>query len=597
MKKTLFEICFGHEELVWHFFVSPEGHLCYRSSPKEEKRWSEPVLLQEDYGGQFAFTLGSREQLHLASTDKENNLWYHHHARGKWDSSLVQNLLPWPEISNLDLAADSLGRVHLLYTLRGGPDLEKWQIQHKFRDKEMWQSFVLEEGLGNGEAKASAAIDGMGNLHVVYSLPKNDAYQLVHRVFVLSGSEWRTKEEIPSPPFENHQPCVVFDKRGNMHLVWGGSDGRHFRTLYNRYNNSAWPEGGWESPGYISHKGKNSYSPYIFTAGDKVIALWQQVDGIFYRLSPDLGKTWESVQQYTAIKNLEEYALYYYAPEQRDREPLTAFGSGAPQIALAAAASLLKELEPENLFEEASSLPVRYSINPPSNTTEKTIPSNAKRFLLGYSDTRLSNRLMEKTINAQENEIKALRRQNLELEEKTRRQVRELNSARAVSEMYQKEARELRTVKEQLERSLRKYEKLSRKLSFQVEEMEQTINSLEIEKDRLQEGFEKLEVEKSELALRNTVLEEDHARLLIRVHEGQQREIHARKNLLQMREEIIKLEAESQVLRQEVAGVRSLLGSREIGNNNGTTGGHPEAPDTAVNGVPREEDTQGIYKT
>lgn len=571
MKSTLFEICFSHEELVWHFAVNPEGHLCYRSSPKDKKKWSEPFLLQKDYGGQFAATLGAEKRVHLVSTDKENTIWYHRYQQGQWHSSIIENVLPWPEVTNLRLAEDVLGRIHLLYCLQRKGETEKWQFIHQFREKEGWKSSVLDEGTGTGEASASAAIDSENNLHVIYSLPRENRCSLRYWVFSPSLGQWNVKEEIPSLPPENRYPCTVFDNRGSLHLVWAGSDGRNLRTLYTRFRKEPWPEGGWEQPRYLSLKGSNSYSPYIFTSDNKVIALWQQVDGVFYRMSSDLGRTWHPTRQYTELRNLEEYTLEHLDMENQEGGTLTIFSSSAPQVAFFAAATLLKEVEAE-AEPVASQLPAK------TDQSTGVIPSNAKRFLLGYSDTKLSNRIMNQTIDDKEQEILSLNRENQALREKIRLQIREVNLAKAMAEMHRKEETNLKAACQKLEGELRELEISCDTLSQEKSTAEARVRTLEREKQKLQKDLHRSEYENFQLVQRINIFEAEKENLLRNLKESQRREMKLEKSILQLQEEVTKLEAETNDLQQELLYLQRLIAASAIEQSLGKTGQNPVNP-------------------
>ena len=428
MKEPLLEMCFRHEQFVWHFFLDNQNRLCCKKSPKEEKQWSDPILLQDSYGGQFVVALRSGEQIHIAATDQENTIWYHRHLEGNWNRSAVTKIHPLIEINDLSLTVDSLGQTHLLYCIRTGRKNGEWQITHSYWADRAWHSALLDSGIGLAEAKSSVLVDKYNNLHLIYAAPGLHSSVLRHQTFDRSSGEWRNQEDVPLLHHENQQPCAVFDKDGNLHLVWICSDGRNFRVAYNRLKNRPWPEGGWEDPRYISDKGVNAYSPYLMITGDTLTSLWQQLNGVFHRSSEDMGQTWEDTKKQNTFPNLHEYALNFFTPSNREIDHLNAFSSSGAQITLTTAASLLAS---PVTFKEAQDL---------IDISDKNLSSTVKKFLLEYSDTRLTNRLMDETIDNQKKHLELLEQENKDLLIRLDEQYRQIKSFKALSELHRKES-------------------------------------------------------------------------------------------------------------------------------------------------------------
>ena len=481
MKEPLREICFRHEEKVWHFFIDAENQLCCRSSPKEEKQWSETTVLQPNYGGRFVAALSNEGQIHLASTDRENRIWYHHLFQETWDSCTAAEILPSEEINDLSLTVDSRGRVHLLCCLRSHSNNWQWKIIHHYFDQKKWTDF-LDSGTGPADTKTSASVDSRDDLHVVYSAPQPDGTPLIHKIFNISREEWKETQQIPLLHQENRQPCAVFDREDNLHLVWICSDGRNFRTVYNRHKNRPWPEGGWGIPQYLSGAGVNAYSPYILLAPKNAVVLWQQLDNVLYRISEDMGKSWGNITKQTAVRNLEDYTLNYFSPRNDDFEPLTAFSSSAPQVTLTTAASLWKSF---NIDED----PIRSQLIPVKeektviDTGDKLSPT-IKKFLLRYGDTCVTNKLMNQTIDSLQKKLKFLNREKETLGEKIKKQISELNSFKSLSEMYRKEAESLKISHYQLEKNIAELEGTIEILLKKNEVLETALKQVREEKEK-----------------------------------------------------------------------------------------------------------------
>lgn len=565
MKEPLLDMCFRHEQFVWHFFLDDNNRLCWKNSPREKKQWSEPAVLQNSYGGQFVVALGSREQIHLAASDVENTIWYHCFAEGIWSSSMVAEVPPLVEINDLSLTVDSTKRVHLLYCLRSGSQNGEWQITHGLWTGKSWNSCILDSGKGMAEAKTAAAIDGNDNLHAVYSAPSRNSTLLLHQVYDNDAGEWKTQEQIPLLHQENQQPCAVFDKGGNLHLVWICSDGRNFRTAYSRWKNSPWPEGGWDEPKYISDKGVNAYSPYILITGDSITALWQQLNGVLYRISGDLGQTWGNVEKQTAVKNLDNYVLNHFSPGDGETAHLNAFSSSGPQVTLAAAASLLKAVDGEHNLRAASPVPVKET-RAAANIQDEQVSSTVRKFLLEYSDTRLTNKLMNQTIENQEQNISRLEEQKQSLRAKLKQQFREVKTLKALSEMYRKETETLTQSMHRLNERINELESAIGALNEEKKLLETSLAALESRKAGLKENLQEALNDNSTLQDKILNLANEKNKLELELKQCLMRESEGEKMLQQYLDENTLLKAQIHKYQQQLAQLEdanTLLSSQE----------------------------------
>jgi hypothetical protein len=489
LQEPVFEMCFRHEQLVWLFFLDEQNRLCCKNSLKERKRWSEVTILQDSYGGQFVVALDNFGAIHLATTDSENIIRSHRYAKGKWESSVVTEIHPLIEITNLSLTVDSTGKSHLLYCQRTGRKNGEWQITHNYACGDRWRSYVMDSGMGLEEARSSTTVDENDNLHVIYSAPALKGSALKHQVFDTDQQAWKPMEPIPMLHQENLQPCAIFDKSFNLHLVWISSDGRNFRTMYALYKNTPWPEGGWTDPVFVSDKGVNAYSPYLLITGNSITALWQQLNGVFHRVSEDLGQSWGPIEKQTAMQNLDVYALKYFFPghqdDSRDLSHLNAFSSSGPQVTLSTAAALLQSIDKDKQLERKIPIPSKQNLALPKISEESLSSSDAKKFLLEFSDTRLTNRLINQTINSLEQELQLRHVEIQELKNRLREQGRELNSFKSLSQLYSKDAEDLKQrllaledkaaqEKEKLTESLERNKHLEKRLNKCEEELQKS---------------------------------------------------------------------------------------------------------------------------
>lgn len=558
MKEPLLEMCFRHERLVWHFFLDDHNRLCCKNSPKEKKQWSEPVILQDSYGGQFVIALRSGEQIHMAASDEENVIWYHSYLEGTWSRSVVAEIHPLIEINDLSLSVDSLSRIHLLYCLRTGRKNGEWQINHSLWADTIWHSSVLDSGIGTSEAKSSALVDAYDNLHVIYSAPNFSSSMLIHQTFDTATKVWKRQEEIPLVHQENQQPCCVFDKGGNLHLVWICSDGRNFRAVYNCRKNRPWPEGGWDDPGYISDKGINAYSPYLLITGDSVTALWQQLNGVFFRVSEDLGQTWGQVEKQNALPDLNDYALNFLSPSHRGIGCLEAFSSSGPQVTLAAAASLRTPPESETSIKSASPVPVR-EVAAIVDISDKQISSTVKKFLLEYSDTRLTNRLMNQTIDNQEQHLELLQKEKQHLLARLEEQSRELKSFRALSELHRKESEALNQTINRLNQTVSDLENKTASLIKEKSDLEAYVADLEDTKTKLEQSLEQKISENSSLQHELIILKDAKTDLEAEIQAITERKTEIQEKLHQLNKTNTLLEAQIYNLQLHAAKLESTV--------------------------------------
>ena len=444
-------ICFVYMDRVWYFF-SAQGNLYYEYRKKDSGEWSEPGILQSDFDGEYAISLGPRGSIHMVARSS-NVLEYHRWSPGDgWRSIPVENAQGEGTPKFLSITSGEGESLHLVSTVyRGsGPDTA-WQIIHRYWDGK-WKTRGIDSGEGDRECKSSLALDSKNRLHLVYQKPSHDGPEhcLFYRTFIPEKSTWTEKMPVPGG-VENREPCPVADKDNRLHLVWITSDGKNLRAAYARMHIGHWPNSGWDTAKLVSPPGRNAYSPVLIIRGSRVRILWQEVEGVFQRTSEDSGKTWTAAVKKEEMEPLSWLTLAQLKPDVIDAELLELFSSTGPQLALMGASLAGSNQGPDT----SRALTERFSDLYPQ---EKALSYKVKKLLMSHNDSMLSNRIMHKTIADQEETISSLTENAAQLKSKIEQQVRDLNNQKSFLKMHIKDNKTLKKEKKDLQKAVARLE-------------------------------------------------------------------------------------------------------------------------------------------
>jgi len=338
-------LTFAHGQYVWNFYKTIKGDLCTRKYDRVVFTWSEERILLPDFKEEYSLALGGGETIYLVAEDCRGTLNYRCFDGVSW--SEITYLEPYhrDHTGNLMLAA-SHGLVHLLYASR----VEDANVRiHQFYQGKNWSEPKIINTVDVPCGEAAVQINDSGYLHLISQEKNKTVEKLNHYIFDSEKDRWQYYLNITETKDSGRmEPFIVPGIEDNLHLVWLKSDGFNFRVHYSRYQTGGWPVSGWTKEKIISFPNKNAYSPILLADKNRLLALWEQIDGIYVSVSRDGGKSWSKPEKEGQLKDF--IRLNYQMSHQFTRESLDsvrAFSATGPELMLLTAyvyaTKLLKE--------------------------------------------------------------------------------------------------------------------------------------------------------------------------------------------------------------------------------------------------------------
>lgn len=140
----------------------------------------------------------------------------------------------------------------------------------------------------------SVAVSGK-DVHVVYYGRRVSAWGIFYKRSLDGGNTWQ-----PETPLENGAAQVRFPSvaatGAEVHIVWEDKRGKVLNVYYRRSTDQGQS---WRPETQLTNDTTDSVCPVVTVSGTTVHTAWQEfrrgwdLPGIFYRRSPDEGKTWE----------------------------------------------------------------------------------------------------------------------------------------------------------------------------------------------------------------------------------------------------------------------------------------------------------------
>lgn len=327
-------IVLENEKVLWAFESTSDNQFICRYSMDGGKSWSPYEILIEDFSGEFALTLDQNYYIHLACIDNSGKLTYLLWREQYWHR---QNIFTKGIVKSVALATHN-NTLELVYLTHTSEKEHRWHVIYTQPNNE--RSFTIDSGGGHYLNKPVACCDNQGNLHVIYRIFEDYSYRLFYTSRGVLSDKW----QIPKPlsiHADNSTPSLIADDLGNIHLVYTTTDGKNLRTTYTKKcKRQGWLMPEWAPPFHLSPEGQNAYTPTLVIKDSQVLALWQQVDGIYRRLSVDEGLLWGKV-----------YKEYHFddivglTPHKNVRNGVktTSFGPTSADLSLIAASHFGKE--------------------------------------------------------------------------------------------------------------------------------------------------------------------------------------------------------------------------------------------------------------
>lgn len=257
---------------------------------RENQGWEDPqvILPQVD---KFAAALDAGFHPHLVVFNQGD--LYHLTSLEDKGNRLSEQLIFREEgraCSNLLLAGDSKGGLHLLYSA-SDPDTNRWWLLHHYFDRNRWlEPRVVDFGGAATGSPGCLAADLSGDLHLVYKIEEGDNTRLYYRRFILPSLTWDRAFPVSAyglPCF----PGLVVDRQQNLRLIWSSQQDRRYYISYRQLSTGGWPSGGWGEIETISPPLDNPPFPLLNCREGKITAGWLSGGG--FRQFELTGEGWQ----------------------------------------------------------------------------------------------------------------------------------------------------------------------------------------------------------------------------------------------------------------------------------------------------------------
>ena len=326
--------------LIWTFESNAHDDFICRYSVDGGKKWSDNEILMPSFSGEFSLTFDMKDNLHLACVDTKGQLFYL-----LWNGELwTKKHIPVEGTAISVSLAVNKDKVDLVYLTFSKDDEHKWFLHHSRIEgnRRLWEHLIV-SGSGHFLNKAVICYDNKDNLYAVYRTFEGTNYQLFYTFMKSLGHSWEKANPIGQHA-DNSNPCLLADDKGDLHLTYTVSDGKNLRVAYTKKSQvTGWLMPEWTPMIYLSGEGQNAYTPTMILKDSQVLVLWQQVDGIFRRISFDNGIKWEDIYRDPQLEDIVNLTPFKFSESKEKNYKLSSFGATTSDLLLIVASYLSKE--------------------------------------------------------------------------------------------------------------------------------------------------------------------------------------------------------------------------------------------------------------
>lgn len=267
--------------------------------------WDNPQPLPREDGTAIfpSAVVDSNNVAHVIFASDNGNLWYTNDAAGEFstpqriESNLGRNREPFAALA---LGPDN--RLHLAYALTGG-DQQVYYRQGRAEGGLVSWSSPQQISEGFKSFGASLAIDAGNTAHIVWIDRRCGVYNVFYRARYADGNLSPVSAPRSDCAFQN-RPQIAVTADGTPHVVF-----QYERDIfYTRLD-----VGGWSSGDISESTGATSINPTIASDGTAIYTAWDEGvnnHDIFYRRSPDGGRTWAPID---TLSETQDFASFPYA--------------------------------------------------------------------------------------------------------------------------------------------------------------------------------------------------------------------------------------------------------------------------------------------
>jgi hypothetical protein len=276
------------------------------------QEWSQPILLapRDAFGWFPDIAVDSTGQVHVvwsSGAEGYDTVMYTTSKNGQEWSDLtdIMALVSGGEVTRPALLIDQQGTLHMSFR-----ETSVYYSHAPVDSARSATAWLPPDLLSTSQVAyfSRLALDGHGKLHLVFTenviSPECPiCYHVFYRRSDDNGFNWSTPLDISNLPTGSAKPQVLIDKQDYIHVVWeagrGGSYGQLVDPTQVMY--AASYDGGntWTSPielNTLDGSGKN-IAIGLDGEGTLIVVWWDlPEDVVYYRTSPDQGRSWSQPQ-------------------------------------------------------------------------------------------------------------------------------------------------------------------------------------------------------------------------------------------------------------------------------------------------------------
>lgn len=230
------------------------------------------------------------------------------------------------EVFNLSLGVNGKS-IHILYTVKGPDNDNKYIINHHCFNGTSWQDYVVDEIRANKVLNPMKTIVRDDKIFLVYY---GDNKEISLKEYNIEKSQWSSPIKLIGGDSEKlFLDMLIVDK--NIHLTFCEYVEENLVIKYFKF---AYQAGKYEKTceEFISNEGSPSHPTAIFFR-NKLWIVWLEVGKLFSRSSDDGGQSWGPIYMWNNTKNIDFVRYKYVSPKKEENICLDySFGSIYPEI-------------------------------------------------------------------------------------------------------------------------------------------------------------------------------------------------------------------------------------------------------------------------
>lgn len=277
----------------WLFFYDTQDGICFKK--KAERHWEDYEILIREGMGDFDIMVDDSDYIHLVCQDRTGSILYLLYKKQQWHKYVIlksKSKAAYPKHFRI---LHTNHWVNLIYTIQyKGQTL----LVHHILDNTNVPPNVIDV-IANTKRPFCATSDNSNNIYVFYERNTPSAH-MGYKTYVWSKKVWSDFIPLQDKNTNIESPCVLIDRKDNIHLAYLKKTGDSYHIAYKRKPYLPPEKTSWEEEITVFNHVNQDAFPVMMIADHKLWMLWQQNSSVLSSFSQDDGKTWSKPTQFMA---------------------------------------------------------------------------------------------------------------------------------------------------------------------------------------------------------------------------------------------------------------------------------------------------------